>query len=220
MNDGEAERSTDKTTITMSDAAAALGFADGLMQLFPELGVSICQPVISKVITALPTGKAIASPTLLDAAFNGFGRLLWANPSSFDAIFANDPNLDEKIASVVTADLSCDICVDHCNDERTGQKGAALSLCSAACRSPRVARVAGSDIVAFTRRLLEVEERSKLDLNALVEASCGTTRKVVGDGPLGDSAARTAEMLKSDPLLTVSLREALQNAEKAVASVS
>ena len=59
--------------------------------------------------------------------------------------------------------------------------------------------MAGQKVLSYTRRLLEVESKSKeLDLDALVEVTCGTTRKVVGDGPLGDSATRTAEILKSE----------------------
>lgn len=43
---------------------------------------------------------------------------------------------------------------------------------------------------------------------------------MVVDGPLGDAANMTAEILKSDPLLSVSLKEALDNAEKAVVAVN
>jgi hypothetical protein len=54
-------------------------------------------------------------------------------------------------------------------------------------------------VLDYTRRLIEVESMSKgLDIDALVDAACGSTRKVVGDGPLGDSAARTSEILKSE----------------------
>ena len=58
----------------------------------------------------------------------------------------------------------------------------------------------GKDILGFTQALLKIESESTelLDVNVLVEAVCGTTRKVVGDGPLGDSAARTTEILKSE----------------------
>ncbi len=70
------------------------------------------------------------------------------------------------------------------------QKGALLALCSAVCQSPRIARLAGQQILDFTHRLLEVESNCKeLDLDFLVDAACGTARKVVGDGPLGDSAS-------------------------------
>jgi len=59
--------------------------------------------------------------------------------------------------------------------------------------------VAGQKVLSITRTLVEIESNStELDLDALVEAACGTARKVVGDGPLGDSAARTAEILKSE----------------------
>ena len=59
--------------------------------------------------------------------------------------------------------------------------------------------MAGQEVLSYTRKLLEVESKSKdVDVNALVEAACGTARRVVGDGPLGDSAARTAEILESE----------------------
>ena len=80
------------------------------------------------------------------------------------------------------------------------QKGASLALRSAVCHSQRVARVAGHDVLAFTRRRLEVETMStaRLDLDAPVNAVCGSTRKVVGDGPLGDYSARISGLLKSE----------------------
>ena len=95
------------------------------------------------------------------------------------------------------------------------RKSASLSLCSAVCHSSTVARVVGEDVVKFTQRLIEAEARSKVTIDEFVEVACGTTRHVVGDGPLGDAANMTAEILKSDPLMTVSLKEALYNAEKA-----
>ncbi|KAL9188917.1 hypothetical protein ACHAXT_011407 [Thalassiosira profunda] len=216
----------DRSTTTTRYAVAALTFADGLMKLFPELGLSICSPALSKVVKALP-GKAVAAP-LVEATFGAFGRMLWINPNSLDEIFADDPNQDEKIAVIarsyiqVVSSVSVVVMLSAQAQKVTfiEQKGAALSLCSAVCRSPRVARVAGNEVTMFTRKLLEVESRSQLDLDALVEAACGTTRKVVGDGPMGDSAARTAAILKADPLLTVSLHEALQNAEKAMAGLA
>eukprot|EP00584_Thalassiosira_punctigera_P025961 CAMPEP_0172578112 /NCGR_PEP_ID=MMETSP1067-20121228/138571_1 /TAXON_ID=265564 ORGANISM="Thalassiosira punctigera, Strain Tpunct2005C2" /NCGR_SAMPLE_ID=MMETSP1067 /ASSEMBLY_ACC=CAM_ASM_000444 /LENGTH=1122 /DNA_ID=CAMNT_0013370805 /DNA_START=226 /DNA_END=3594 /DNA_ORIENTATION=+ len=224
-DEGRSATGTDRGLTTTRNAVAALNFADGLMQMFPDLGLSICSPAVSKVMAALP-GKATAAP-LLEASFHSFGRLLWTNPNSLDEIFANDPNPDEKIMSIVKTWISVVTSISMVvmlspqaqKIMFIDQKGTALSLCSAVCRSPRVARVAGRSIIEFTRKLLEVESRSKLDLDALVEATSGTTRKVVGDGPLGDSAARTAEVLKTDPLLTVSLKEAWENAGKAMASV-
>merc|ERR1719410_2509557 len=126
-------------------------------------------------------------------------------PNTLDEIFANDPNADEKIASVVSTwinvvtSLSVVVMLSAKAQKMMfiDQKGAALSLCSAVCQTPRVARVAGQSIIDFTKRLLEVEAKSKLNLDALVEATSGTTRKIVGDGPLGDSATRTAEILKT-----------------------
>mmetsp|Transcript_18820 Transcript_18820/g.32363 ORF Transcript_18820/g.32363 Transcript_18820/m.32363 type:complete len:226 (-) Transcript_18820:469-1146(-) len=225
MDSVDGSKGTDRGMTTMRNAVAALSFADGMMQMFPELGLSICSPAMAKVIAALP-GKAMSQP-VLEATLHSFGRMLWLNPNSLNEIFANDPNQDEKISSVVSAwitvvtSVSVLVMLSAQAQKITfiDQKGAALSLCSAACRSPIVARVAGRSIIDFTRKLLEVESKSKLDVDALVEAMTGTTRKVVGDGPLGDSAARTAEILKSDPLLTVSLREALESAEKSMTNV-
>lgn len=194
----------DMGATTKRYAIAALGFADGLMQLFPELGLSICSPALSKVMAALP-GKAVSAP-FLEGAYSAFGRMLWIRPNSFDEIFAQDPNQDEKIAVIVRTWISVITSVSitvmmSAQAQKLmfiDQKGTALCLCSAVCKSPRVARVAGNEVTMFTRRLLEVESRSKLDLDALVEAATGTARKVVGDGPLGDSAARTAEILKTE----------------------
>mmetsp|Transcript_28833 Transcript_28833/g.54482 ORF Transcript_28833/g.54482 Transcript_28833/m.54482 type:complete len:1128 (-) Transcript_28833:308-3691(-) len=204
MDDDDRSKGIDRGVTTTRDAVAALSFADGLMQMFPDLGLSICSPAISKVIAVLP-GKSIAAP-LVDASFHSFGRMLWMSPNCLDEIFANDPNQDGKIAFVVSTYISVVTSISvvvmlSAQAQKVvfiDQKGAALSLCLAVCRSPRVARVAGQSILEFTRRLLEVESKSKIDLNALVEATSGTTRKVVGDGPLGDSAARTAEILKSE----------------------
>ena len=221
MND-DGNSKKEREVGTIRDAIAALVFADSLMQLFPELGYSISSPAISKVISSLP-GKAHAAP-LLEAAFSAFGRMLWLNASSLDEIFAQDPKPDEKIASIVNTWIgvvsSVSVVVMLSNQARTimfiDQKGAALALCATVCRSPRVAHVAGNDILQFTRLLLEAESRSNLDLDSLVEAACGTARKVVGDGPLGDAASRTADILKADPLLTVSLKEAFDSAGRAV----
>lgn len=93
-------KGADRGTTTMRNAVAAFSFADGLMQLFPDIGLSICAPAISKVIVALPGSKAIAAP-LLEAIFNAFGRMLWMSPNCLDEMFASDPNADTKIAVVL-----------------------------------------------------------------------------------------------------------------------
>jgi len=205
---------TDRGVTTMRNATAALSFGHGLMQMFPDLGLSISSPAIAKVVAVIP-GKAIASP-LVAPVFNCFGRMLWISPNALDEIFANDPNIDEKIASVVSTWISvvtsvpANIMTSSQAQKISfiNQKKACLSLCSAVCRSPRLARVAGKEIQNFSGQMIAFELTLKLDLDALVEAASGTTRKVVGDGPLGDLATQNAEMLKSDPLLTISLREA------------
>jgi len=225
-------KGTDRGTTTLKYAVAALSFAEGLMQLFPDLGLSICAPAMSKIIVSLPDAvrqnKDIAAP-LLDGMFACFGRMLWMRPNCLDEIFASDPDaetktsvvLEQYISSVKSVPLIVMLNAQVQKILFVKQKGAALSLCSVVCRSPRAARMKGKEILSFTQALLKIESKSAelLDLNALVEAACGTTRKVVGDGPLGDSAARTTEILKSDPLLTVSLKEALENAEKAMSSL-
>jgi len=223
---------------TMRDAIAALGFAEVLMQLFPDVGYSISSPAIGKVISYISSGNdsghrpSVTIP-LLEAALSAFGRMVWINPNSFDEIFTQQQQQqqqqeDVKIAAfvktwlgvVTSVSLATMISKKAQTIRFIDQKGAALSLCSASCRSSTVARVAGADIVEFTRRLLEVEERGNITMELLVEAACGATRQVVGDGPLGDAANMTAEILKSDPLLSVSLKEALDNAEKAVVAVN
>ncbi len=217
MKDDDAAAKKEKEVGTVRDAIAAMVFADALMQLFPELGYSIASPALSKVIAALP-GKACTTP-LLEAAFGAFGRMLWLNSNSLDEIF---PNQDENITSIVNTWMhvisSVSVMVMLSSRARTimfiDQKGAALALCGSICRSPRIARVVGNEILQFTRALLETE--AHVDLDTLVEAACGTTRKVVGDGPLGDAASRTADILKSDPLLSVSLKDAFDSAENAI----
>lgn len=229
--------SKEKDVGTMRDAIAALSYAEVLMQVFPDLGYSISSPAISKVMSFISSGcedgqRLSVTIPLLEVALSSFGRLIWINPIAFDEIFTQynvDPSQrDVKVAALVKTWLgvvtSVSLATMISKKAQTirfiDQKGAALSLCSAICRSPTLARVAGADIVEFTRQLLEVESRGNISTEALVEAACGATRQVVGDGPLGDAAHMTAEMLKLDPLLSVSLKEALDNAEKAVAMSS
>ena len=64
--------------------------------------------------------------------------------------------------------------------------------------SPLIACVAGKEIIEFTRKLQEIESKTDLSLDSLVEAACGMTRKLVGDGPMGDIQARSAEISKSE----------------------
>lgn len=216
----------DRGVTTTRNAIAALCFADSIMQAFPDLGASICSPVVQKVVAALP-GKALAEP-LLSATFSSFGRLLWMKPIIMEELFVKgyDQNQEKNVAALVNAWISVVTSVSvlvmlSAQAQKIAfmnQKAAALSLCSAVCRSPLVARVSGREVLNFTKQLLEIESRTKVNLDDLVEAACGTARKVVGDGPLGDISLRTAEISKSDPLLIVGLAEALGNAEKAVAS--
>jgi len=229
--------SKEKDVGTMRDAIAALSFADILMQLFPDLGYNISSPAIGKVISYICSGSengqrlSVTMP-LLEVTLSAFGRMVWINPNSFEEVFTQqntDPSQREmKIVALVKTWLgvvtSVSLATMISKKAQTirfiDQKGAALSLCSAICRSPTLSRVAGADIVEFTRQLLEVEVRGNISTETIVEVACGATRQVVGDGPLGDAASMTAEMLKLDPLLTVSLKEALDNAEKAVAMSS
>lgn len=205
MDGEDTTKGTDRGITTSRDAIAALNFADRIMQLFPDLGLSICAPAITKIIAVLPD-KKVMNPPLLEAVLGSFGRMLWMNPNSLDEIFLNDANQDGKIAFVVRQFIAVVTSVSvlvmlSAKAQKivfVDQKGAALSLCSAVCRSPRVARVAGQEILSFTRQLAEIESKSGVDLDALVEASCGTTRKVVGDGPLGDLSERSSEILKSE----------------------
>ncbi|KAL7549275.1 hypothetical protein ACHAWF_012552 [Thalassiosira exigua] len=195
---------TDRGVATLRDAVAALSFADAIMQLFPDLGLSICAPAILRVAKALP-GKPAGMSPLYVATFQSLGRMIWISPDSLEEIFADGPDQEQKIAFVVNLWISSvtDVSVmvmlsSHAQKVAfIDQKGAALSLCSAVCRSSRVARAAGNDVVNFAKKLLDVQS-SKLDLDALVEAVCSTTRRVTGDGPLGDCVARTAEILKSE----------------------
>ena len=206
MDGDEGSKGTDRGVTTIRNAIASFEFSEAIMQLFPDLGVSICAPAICKAVAAIPGKKTMAAP-LLESIFACLSRMLWTNPNSFDEIFAGDPNQDEKISFVINQFIAVVTSVPlvvmlSAQAQKIvfiNQKGSSLALCSAVCRSPRVARLAGRDVLDYTRRLIEVESLSKgLDVDALVDAACGSTRKVVGDGPLGDSAARTSEILKSE----------------------
>merc|ERR1719223_380332 len=101
MDSGDgSKQGTDRGGTTMRDAVAALNFAGFLCQISPDLGMSVCSPAISNSVAALP-GKALTAP-MLEALFNSFVRMLWMSPNSLEEIFANDPNQDEKIKSVVS----------------------------------------------------------------------------------------------------------------------
>ena len=206
MDGDEGSKGTDRGVTTIRNAIASLEFSEAIMQLFPDLGVSICAPAICKAVVSIPGKKTMAAP-LLESIFACLSRMLWTNPNSFDEIFAGDPNQDEKVSFVINQFIAVVTSVPlvvmlSAQSQKIvfiNQKGVSLALCSAVCRSPRVARLAGRDVLDYTRRLIEVESMSKgLDVDALVDAACGSTRKVVGDGPLGDSAARTSEILKSE----------------------
>lgn len=205
MDDGNRSKGTDRGVATTRDAMASLHFAGSLMETYPDIGLPICSPAIAKVIAALPGSKSL-NASLVEAAFHSFSRIVWASPNSLEDTFAGDPQQDEKINFVVNTWISVVssasvIALLSANAQKIRfiwQKGAALSMCSAVCRSPRVGRAAGELIINFTKKLVEVELRANLDVDALVEATANTTRKVVGDGPLGDSAARTVEILKTE----------------------
>ena len=210
MDSVERVQGIDRGSTTMKGVIASFDFSEAIMQMQPELGVSICAPAVFKAVAALagPGKKAITLP-LYEPIFSCLSRVLWTNPNFLDEICASDPNQDEKLSFVVDRMITMVTSVTRqfvvlmsAQAQKVvfiSQKGAALALCSAVCHSSRVARETGQDVLAFTRRVLEIETTSKgLDLEALVDAACGSTRKVVGDGPLGDYAARMPELLKSE----------------------
>jgi hypothetical protein len=206
MDGDESSKGTDRGVTTIRNAIASFDFSEAIMQLFPELGVSICAPAINKAVAAICSKKSLSAP-LLESIFACLSRMLWTNPNSFDEIFASDLNQDEKTSFVihqlmaVVSSVSFVVMLSAQAQKIAfiNQKRASLALCTAVCSSPRVARLVGRDVLDFTRKLLEVESMSKgLDLDALVDTACGSTRTVVGDGPLGDAAARTTEILKSE----------------------
>lgn len=223
--DAERQDRADRGKETIQGAAAALHFAAFVMRLSPDLGRRIAFPAVAEIARSLP-GERFPAP-LLEPAFDALGRMLWIEPVCLAELFPNgaaDDDGDRKIAAVVGRwiEVSTSVSVLTMMSARAQkitfieQKGAALSLCAAVFRSPRVARAAGTQVHGYARRVLEAETRSEVDLDSLVEAACSVTRRVVGDGPLGDVSARTADMLASDPLLTMSLKEAVEGAEKAV----
>merc|ERR1719356_690477 len=226
MDDGceNATTGKDQSKETIRGALAALEFAEFAMKLSPDIGRQVSFQTVAKVIAALPD-KSTGDVSLMEAAFGAFCRMLWIEPTCLDEIFNIPTNGGEEDKIAITINMWLEILTSipltimmsrkALKLAFINQKGAALSLCSAACRSPRVARVSGVQIVSYTKKLLEVETKAEVDLDSLVEDACGITRKVVGDGPLGDISARTADMLKMDPLLTVNMSEALDSAEKA-----
>ena len=219
----------DRDKVTIQGAAAALHFSAFVMRLSPDLGRRIAFPAVAEIARSLP-GERFPVP-LLEPAFDALGRMLWIEPGCLDELFPNrsaaDGDGDRMIAAVVDRwiEVSTSVSVLTMMSARAQkitfieQKGAALSLCAAVFRSPRVARAVGTQVCAYAKRVLEAETRSEVDLDSLVEAACSVTRRVVGDGPLGDVSARTADMLASDPLLTMSLKEAVEGAEKAVGAL-
>jgi len=99
--DDRSSQGTDRGATTMRYAIAALSFSEALLQLYPNLGISICAPAVSKVIVSLPAGsKAVAVP-LLEAAFSCLGRMLWTSPTCLDEWFASDQDADRKIGMVL-----------------------------------------------------------------------------------------------------------------------
>lgn len=203
LMDDDSLKGTDLKATAMRGAIAALSFAEAIMQLFPNLGLTISAPAVSKVMAAFPRRMAMTLP-FMEAAFASFGRMLWLDPSCLDTIFSSDEELAFVVDQFITTVTSVSSFVVMLSTQIQkivfiNQKGASLALCSAACRSPRVARLVGQQILNFTRRLLEVESNCKeLNVDFLVEAACGTARKVVGDGPLGDSATLMSAILKSE----------------------
>ncbi len=89
-------------------------------------------------------------------------------------------------------------------------------------------RLVDKQILEVTHRLLEIKSNcNKSDLDSLVEAASGTTRKVMdptwltifsfwGDLTLFPGCSLDLLLCVNRPLLNGSLREALENAEKAV----
>ena len=204
MDDGDASGGKDRGVTTIRNAIAALSFAEAVTQFFPDVGASISSPAIKKIVAALP-GKAL-SPPVLEAIFSCLGRLILFNPKVLDEIFADDPNKEANIAGLVrtyitvVSSVSVIVMLSVRAQKVTfiKQKACSLNLCLALTHSPLIACVAGKEIIEFTRKLQEIESKTELSLDSLVEAACGMTRKVVGDGPMGDIQARSAEISKSE----------------------
>lgn len=136
----------DRGTTTLKYALAALSFAEGLMQLFPDLGLSICAPTISKIILSLPRAvcqnENIAAP-LLGVFFECFGRMLWMNPNCLDEIFASNPDVETEVAVVLEQYISSVksvpmIAMLNAKVQKVlfvKQKGAAVSRSGRECKS-------------------------------------------------------------------------------------
>jgi len=207
---------------TLKDAVGALSFMEALLQLSPPVGYAVCTPALSEAVRTM-LRKPLPLP-LVEALYGALGRLLWNRPAALDEMLGDDPDRPKKVASLVRTWLRLLLRpVFLAALDRTvattvfmERKGAALSLCAVVCHSAETAASLGSDVAKFTEALKRNEDESNPDVEALVEAACGTSRKLVGDGPLGDAARRSVDMLKGDPLLTTSLHEALDNVRRAV----
>ena len=91
------------------------------------------------------------------------------------------------------------------------QKGALLALCSAVCQSPRIARLAGQQILDFTHRLLEVESNCEELDQPMVQRE-----KFFFSWDLTHFPGCSLDLLLclNNPLVNGSLNETLENAEK------
>ena len=210
----------DRGKETVQGAAAALHFAAFVMRLSPDLGRRIAFRSVAEIARCLP-GERFPVP-LLEPAFEALGRMLWLEPGCLDELFpnrcVNDDDGDRTIAAVVDRwiEVSTSVSVLTMMSARAQkitfieQKGAALSLCAAVFRSPRVARAAGTQVHGYSKRVLEAETRSEVDLDSL-------GRGRVQRDPAGRRRRAAGRRLGApDPLLTMSLKEAVEGAEKAV----
>jgi len=224
MTDDETNKSSSNGG-TNADCLIALTFIHDSIQLFPSFAYPLCQPIMIKVLRSVMQKRH--PHALIEAVFVGLSRMLWNNPSILEETFAGDSDAGARISSLVRLwlqILSSTSLAGLLNREAgiaefVGRKGAALSLCSAVCKSSFLAQIIGHDVVNFTKSLERAEKRMNVDLDTIVEVSCGSVRQTLGDGPLGDIFTKMREILKTDPLVTISLKEALDNASNAIKNI-
>lgn len=215
----------------MKDGIGALHFCSDILLLYPAFGYEIGQGAIITVLQAIIASRKSRAEnlkeniphSLVEAVFVAFGNLILFRPTLLEELFADNPDEDAQILSLVTTwiqvisnppmqyimIMSSSVVLLFIDKKRL-----ALSLCAAVCKGHKTRRLVGSTVLRYTKTLIDTELESKIKVDDLVRVSCGTTRQVIGDGPLGDTATRTAEILKSDPVLTTKLVNVYEQVSK------
>lgn len=154
------------------------------------------------------TSEAPPPRLLFEALYSALGWLMRHRPSALDEILGDNAGETKKFMALIRTWLrllfrTVFLAVLDWTAATIffEQQGGALSLCVVVCRSAATAALLGTDVAEFTKAAMRIEGLSKLhaDAGALLQAPRGTSRKLVGDGPLGDAAKRGANMPNKPP---------------------